>query len=87
AYPGTELGAGYDRAMQSLVFDPLGMTNTTFDYAKAQTGNFASPHGFDVDRKVKVIGMGLNDTIVASRPAGAAWGTVNDLLKYVQMEI
>lgn len=87
AHPGSELGAGYDQAMQTLVFDPLGMKNTTFDYAKAQTGNYASPHGFDIDRKVEVMEMDLNDTIVASRPAGAAWGTVNDLLKYVQMEI
>jgi CubicO group peptidase (beta-lactamase class C family) len=87
AHPGTELGAGYDQAMQALVFDPLGMRNTTFDYAKAQTGNFAAPHGYDIDHKVVVMDMGLNDTIVSSRPAGAAWGTVNDLLKYVQMEI
>lgn len=87
AYPGTELGAGYDRAMQALVFDPLGMRNTTFDFARAQSGNFARPHGFDIDRKVRVMGMGLNDTIVASRPAGAAWSTVNDLLRYVRMEI
>ena len=87
AHPGSELGAGYDRAMQALVFDPLGMRNTTFDYAKAQTGNFAAPHGYDIDHEVVVMGMGLNDTIVSSRPAGAAWGTVNDLLKYVQMEI
>jgi len=87
AYPGSELGAGYDRAMQSLVFDPLGMTNSTFDYARAQSGNFARPHSFDVDHSVVVVDMGLNDTIVASRPAGAAWSTVNDLLKYVQMEI
>ena len=87
AHPGSELGAGYDQAMQTLVFDPLGMKNTTFDYAKAQTGNFARPHGYDIDHKVVVMDMGLNDTIVASRPAGAAWGTVNDLLKYVQMEI
>lgn len=87
AYPGTELGAGYDKAMQALVFDPLGMANTTFDYARAQTGDYASPHGYDIDHTVQVMGMGLNDTIVASRPAGAAWGTVNDLLKYVQMEI
>ena len=87
AHPGSELGAGYDQAMQALVFDPLGMKNTTFDYAKAQTGNFARPHGYDIDHKVVVMDMGLNDTIVASRPAGAAWGTVNDLLKYVQMEI
>lgn len=87
AYPGSELGAGYDRAMQALVFDPLGMANTTFDYAKAQTGNYAVPHGWDINRKVQVMDMRLNDTIVSSRPAGAAWGTVNDLLKYVQMEI
>lgn len=87
AYPGAELGAGYDQAMQALVFDPLGMRNTTFDYAKAQTGNFAAPHGYDIRHKVEVMGMGLNDTIVSSRPAGAAWSSVNDLLKYVQMEI
>ena len=87
AYPGSELGAGYDRAMQALVFDPLGMANTTFDFVKAQTGNYAVPHGWDINRKVQVMDMRLNDTIVSSRPAGAAWGTVNDLLKYVQMEI
>ena len=87
AYPGTELGAGYDKAMQSLVFDPLGMQDTTFDYAKAQTGDYAAPHGYDIGHEVEVMGMDLNDTIVASRPAGAAWSTVDDLLKYVQMEI
>ena len=87
AYPGSELGAGYDKAMQALVFDPLGMHDTTFDYAKAQTGNFARPHGYDIDHQVVVMDMGLNDTVRASRPAGAAWGTVNDLLKYLQMEI
>ena len=87
AYPGSELGAGYDRAMQALVFDPLGMRNTTFDYARAQTGDYAAPHGYDIGHKVQVMAMDLNDTIKASRPAGAGWGTVNDLLKYVQMEI
>jgi CubicO group peptidase (beta-lactamase class C family) len=73
--------------MQALVIDPLGIRNTTLDYAKAQTGDYAAPHGYDIDHKVAVMGMGLNDTIVASRPAGAAWSSVNDLLKYVQMEI
>ena len=87
AYPGIELGAGYDQAMQALVFDQLGMRNTTFDFAKAQTGDYAKPHGYDIEHKVQVMGMGLNDTIIASRPAGAAWSSVNDLLKYVQMEI
>jgi len=87
AYPGTELGEGYDRAMQTLVFEPLGMKNSTFDFSHAQTGDFARPHSFDIDHKVVVAGMGINNTIIASRPAGAAWSTVNDLLKYVQMEL
>ena len=86
-YPGMELGAAYDKAMQALVFDPLGMHDTTFDYAKAMTGNFATPHGDDVDMHTRVADMGLNRTVIAARPAGAAWSTVNDMLKYVQMEL
>lgn len=87
AYPGMELGAGYDRAMQSLVLDPLRMTNTTFDFKRAQAGDYAAPHGYDIDHRVQVMGMDVNNTVLASRPAGGAWSTVNDLLKYVQMEI
>ena len=40
--PQLELGAAYDKAMQTLVFDPLGMKATTFDYAKALAGNHAA---------------------------------------------
>ena len=87
AYPGTELGPGYDHAMQSLVFDPLHMDHTTFDYARAQSGDFSSPHGYDIDHRMRVMSMDLNDNIRASRPDGGAWSTVNDMLKYVEMEI
>ncbi|RZA19590.1 MAG: class A beta-lactamase-related serine hydrolase [Lysobacteraceae bacterium] len=86
-HPEMELGAAYDKAMQDLVFDPLGMRNTTFDYARAMQGNFAQPHADDVDYHTVVAGMGINNTIVAARPAGAAWSTVNDVLRYVQMEL
>ncbi len=86
-HPDMELGAAYDAAMQSLVFDPLGMRDTTFDYAKAQSGNFSIPHGDDVELRTVPASMDLNQTIRAARPAGAAWSTVNDLLKYVQMEL
>lgn len=86
-YPDMELGAAYDRAMQSLVFDPLGMGNTTFDFGRAMTGNFAFPHGDDIEFRTVLSGMGINNTLVAARPAGAAWSTINDMLKYVQMEL
>ncbi|MGZ3477404.1 MAG: serine hydrolase domain-containing protein, partial [Polyangiales bacterium] len=33
--PKKELGAAYDEAMQSSIFTPLGMTESTFDWAKA----------------------------------------------------
>ena len=39
AFPQLELGAAYDKAMQTRVFDPLGMNATTFDYAVALRGN------------------------------------------------
>src|SRR6185503_18313093 len=45
ALPGKELGAAYDEAMQKKVFAPLGMTTSTFDFAKAMKGDHASPHG------------------------------------------
>ena len=49
AFPALDLGAGYDKAMQTLVFDPLGMTSTTHDIGKAQQGNVAAAHAPDID--------------------------------------
>jgi CubicO group peptidase (beta-lactamase class C family) len=86
-YPDREFGAAYDAAMQSQVFDPLGMRSTTFDYAKAMRGDHAMPHGLDVDGKTVPASMDLNYTIIPARPAGAAWSSVNDVLRYVQMEL
>ncbi|WP_430391587.1 serine hydrolase domain-containing protein [Dyella sp. 20L07] len=86
-YPDMELGAAYDLAMQKQVFDPLGMRLTTFDYDRALLGDHATPHGLDVDGHTAVAGMGINDSIRAARPAGAAWSAVSDMLRYVQMEL
>ena len=87
AFPVLELGAAYDSAMQTLVFNPLGMTSTTFNYAKALAGNHASPHAPDVDGKTSNATMDLNYAIIPDRPAGAAWSNVHDLLRYVAMEL
>jgi CubicO group peptidase (beta-lactamase class C family) len=85
--PGKELGAAYDDAMQARVFGPLGMKTATFDIAQAERGNHARPHGIDADGKVVVASMGFNHSIFPARPAGAAWTSAGDLLKYVQMEL
>jgi len=86
-YPQLELGIAYDRAMQTLVFDPLGMTATTFEYAWALRGNHAMPHGIDIDGAPARAAMDENYSIISARPAGAAWSNVDDLLKYVAMEL
>jgi CubicO group peptidase (beta-lactamase class C family) len=86
-YPQMELGAAYDRAMQAQVFDPLGMTSTTFDYARALAGDHAMPHSPDVDGRPSHAVMEINYAIIPLRPAGAAWSNVRDILRYVQMEL
>jgi CubicO group peptidase (beta-lactamase class C family) len=86
-HPQRELGAAYDAAMQSLVFDPLGMASTTFDFKHAQRGNHASPHSRDVEGRTVLTGMDLNYTDIAGRPNGGAWSNVHDMLRYVQMEL
>lgn len=87
AYPDLELGAAYDRAMQSLVFDPLGMTATTHDFEKGRAGDVAIPHAPDVDGKVALAEWRTNLSVVPVRPAGGAWSSANDVMKYVAMEL
>jgi CubicO group peptidase (beta-lactamase class C family) len=87
AFPSAELGAAYDQAMADRVFKPLGMTSTTFDYAKALAGNHATSHSQTVDGKPALAVMELNYSIIPFRPAGAAWSDIRDMLKYVQMEL
>jgi CubicO group peptidase (beta-lactamase class C family) len=85
--PNMELGAAYDSAMQSMIFDPLGMRDTTFDNVRALGGDHASPHADDIDGHPAVAKMGLNYSIVPYRPAGGAWSSPHDLIKYVQDEL
>ena len=87
AYPDLEYGAGYDKVMQREVFDPLGMSDTTFDNARALKSNHAEPHGYDIDGKTALASMDINRTVGSARPAGGAWSNVDDMLRYVQMEL
>lgn len=90
-YPDMEIGAAYDLAMQTYVFDPLEMANTTFDFDLAIGGNVAAPHAIDFDGNVTLIEQnaetGFNHTATSLRPAGAAWSTTSDMLNYIQNEL
>jgi CubicO group peptidase (beta-lactamase class C family) len=85
--PKLELGRAYDRAMSELIFAPLGMRETTFDFKKALRGNHASPHGEDADGKMKLTDQAVNNTFIAYRPAGGVWTSPHDFAKYALLEI
>jgi CubicO group peptidase (beta-lactamase class C family) len=73
--------------MQEQVFDPLGMSSTTFDYARALAGNHTGAYSQDVDGRVAPAVMAINYSVIPLRPAGGAWSNVRDVLRYVQMEL
>ncbi|MEK8034935.1 serine hydrolase domain-containing protein [Ideonella sp. DXS29W] len=87
AHPDMELGAAYDRAMQERVFGPLKMNHTTHDFARAKQGNVAGAHAPDVEGRMTHAEDRTNLSVIPVRPAGGAWSTVNDVLRYVQMEL
>ncbi len=87
AYPKLEFGKAYDKAMKTMVFDPLGMKHTTFDFKNAMSGNYAMPHGLDIDMRPATALFAINESVIPVRPAGGAWSTVNDMLAYVKMEL
>jgi CubicO group peptidase (beta-lactamase class C family) len=87
AHPKQELGAAYDEAMRTRVFEPLGMKSTTFDYAKALRGNHAFSHAPDSDGKPSKAAIDINYSVIPLRPAGAAWSSVRDVLAYVSLEL
>lgn len=86
-YPKLEIGAAYDKAMQTEIFDPLGMKETTFSMKAAYAADHAMPHAWDLDAETARSDPGFNNSVLPYRPAGGAWSSAHDMIKYVQNEI
>ncbi len=86
-YPGMEVGAAFDKAVQTEIFDPLGMADSTLSIDAAFAAEHASPHAYDVDGNVRIASMDLNRAFSMSRPAGGAWSSPHDLIRYVGFEL
>ena len=85
--PGEELGKAYDEVMREKVFEPLGMTRTTFSFEEALVTDHAFPHSQDMSLVNVPIDMGLNHSVIHVRPAGGAWSSAKDYARYVRLEL
>ncbi|MBX7495742.1 beta-lactamase family protein [Qipengyuania sp. 6B39] len=86
-YPDMEIGAAFDRAMDERIFDPLGMTRTTFDFSEAMRANWARPHARGYDGPVEGAPMDWNYMVHPYRPAGGVWSTAHDMALYAMNEL
>ncbi|MAU12932.1 MAG: hypothetical protein CL607_24135 [Anaerolineaceae bacterium] len=86
---GTDLHGAYTTLMQKRIFDPIGMSNTTFDFdAAISDENHALPHTFDVvARNLDVIPIDWEQFLVPVAPAGAAWSNIEDMALYLTTQL
>lgn len=84
---GSDLFSKYENAMKDLVFAPLGMSATRVKPTSEDLRNLASPHSRDFNSKMVPFPQALDDMVYPIAPAGSIWSNVDDLSKYVLMEL
>ena len=81
---GTLMGTSWEAAIRSLVFQPLGMTGSNFSVAESQrASDFSQPYEVRHDT---VHGMPFRDISLVG-PAGSINSNVDDMLKWVRMQL
>jgi CubicO group peptidase (beta-lactamase class C family) len=85
--PGKKLGPAYDDAMQKLVFEPLGMKSTTFDFRKVAKADHAVPHPRDLRGEPRPMPIGAERWVLPVRPAGGTWSSVHDMARVLLLEL
>jgi len=87
AYPRWRLGRAYLKAMKTRLLGPAGMRQTTFDMRRAGRLNHATPHAPDLTLTPHAIPRAWEDTVVSVGPAGGAWSNVQDMARFLLLEL
>jgi CubicO group peptidase (beta-lactamase class C family) len=79
-----DLYNGYLALMQARIFDPIGMSSTTFSFAEAAAySDLALPHGVNLDLEYYPLSLDAEAFLSPIAPAGAAWSNVEDMAGYL----
>jgi CubicO group peptidase (beta-lactamase class C family) len=90
AYGGTwnELGPKYRSLMQTKLFDPMEMTETTIDFDEATNReNMAFPHELSIEGDYRQGSLEHEKFASSVAPAGAVWSSASDMAKYIQTQL
>lgn len=83
-----DLLAGYLAALQQRVLDPLAMTRTTASFATVLAdANYATPYAYNYQNQYIAIAPEMETILSPLVPAGALWSTLDDLSKYMIMQL
>jgi len=85
--PQRSLADAYAAAMQATVFDPIGMSSTTLDFAIVARGDHADPHALAIDGTTHAMPLEIEGDVGPIAPAGAVWTTLRDMERYVATEL
>lgn len=87
AFPALSLDQAFDQAIQSEVFGPLGMVDTTTRKNSVEKKEHCSPHGKDLAGEVFPIQFEIEgDMLMTIQPSGGIWSNVRDMARIVMME-
>lgn len=84
---GSDLFSAYEEAMRDLVFLPLNMSSTRVKPGVYDLPKLAWPHARGYDGNPLPIDMEIENTLYPIGPAGCIWSNIDDLSKYVLMEL
>jgi CubicO group peptidase (beta-lactamase class C family) len=86
-FPKLKLGPAFDKAMAREVFGPLGMKDTTYDFAVAKKADHATPHALDLNGKTRAVSLNDETWVSTVRPAGGQWSSVHDYTRVLLLEL
>lgn len=81
------LKEGFNKSMQDLVFNPLGMKRSLVLNTMPYVKNSAYPHSLNLDLSPELISTKLEEFANSVAPAGSVWSNLDDMIKYLKYEL